>query len=44
LPISADDLPRDEFQRHFLQDLLETLSRLLYHADGIDVPPSVPRA
>jgi hypothetical protein len=44
LPVSADDLPRDDFQRHFLQDLLETLARLLHNLDGMDGPPSVPRA
>jgi hypothetical protein len=44
LPVSADEQPRDDFQRQFLQDLLETLSRLLHNPDGMGVPPSVPRA
>jgi hypothetical protein len=43
-PVPADDEPRDEFQRRFLEDLIESLTGLLYNSDGRNAPPAVPRA
>jgi hypothetical protein len=44
LSVPADEQPRDDFQRQFLQDLVEALSRLLHNPDGMDVQRAVPRA
>ncbi len=42
LPVSAEDEPKEKFQRRFLQDLVDTLTRLLLDVDDESKPPQAP--